>query len=31
MLHALGLGENPPASSDITQRVIARCSGTTRT
>ncbi len=24
-LHTLGLGENPPASSDITKRVIARC------
>jgi hypothetical protein len=24
-LHSLGLGENPPSSSDITARVIARC------
>jgi hypothetical protein len=24
-LHALGLGENPPASKEITARVIARC------
>jgi hypothetical protein len=26
MLHALGLGENPPTSSVITRQVIARCS-----
>jgi len=26
MLHALGLGENPPRSSDITRQIIARCS-----
>jgi len=26
MLHALGLGENPPKSSDITRQVLARCS-----
>ncbi len=25
MLHTLGLGENPPSSSEITERVIARC------
>jgi len=25
MLHTLGLGENPPSSHDITQRVIRRC------
>ena len=25
-LHSLGLGENPPASIEITQRVLARCS-----
>src|SRR5262249_12720665 len=25
MLHALGLGENPPRSRDITQQVLARC------
>lgn len=25
MLHSLGLGENPPSSTDITRRVIARC------
>jgi hypothetical protein len=24
-LHALGLGENPPTSRDITERVTARC------
>jgi hypothetical protein len=24
-LHALGLGENPPSSKEITQKVIARC------
>jgi hypothetical protein len=27
LLHALGLGENPPASSEITHRVMARCGG----
>lgn len=27
MLHAAGLGENPPASSDITARVTKRCGG----
>jgi len=26
MLHALGLGENPPSSTDITRQVLARCS-----
>ena len=26
MLHALGLGENPPRSRDITARVLSRCS-----
>ena len=26
MLHALGLGENPPRSSEITARVLSRCS-----
>jgi hypothetical protein len=26
MLHTLGLGENPPTSSDITARILARCS-----
>ena len=26
-LHALGLGENPPASEDITRRVLTRCGG----
>ena len=26
MLHALGLGENPPRSRDITAKVLARCS-----
>jgi hypothetical protein len=26
-LHSLGLGENPPTSSDITARVISRCRG----
>ena len=26
MLHALGLGEKPPSSSDITRQVLARCS-----
>ena len=26
MLHALGLGENPPTSADITRQVLARCS-----
>lgn len=25
MLHTLGLGENPPSSSEITQRVLAAC------
>jgi hypothetical protein len=25
MLHSLGLGENPPSSHHITQRVLARC------
>jgi hypothetical protein len=25
MLHSLGLGENPPSSSDITAQVLARC------
>jgi hypothetical protein len=25
-LHSLGLGENPPASSEITRRVMQRCS-----
>jgi hypothetical protein len=25
MLHTLGLGENPPSSQEITQRVIRRC------
>jgi len=25
LLHALGLGENPPTSADITDRVSARC------
>jgi hypothetical protein len=25
MLHTLGLGENPPTSSEITQRVKRRC------
>jgi hypothetical protein len=25
VLHTLGLGENPPSSSDITSRVLARC------
>jgi hypothetical protein len=25
ILHTLGLGENPPSSSEITKRVIARC------
>ncbi len=25
MLHTLGLGENPPASEEITRRVIAVC------
>jgi hypothetical protein len=24
-LHSLGLGENPPGSAEITQRVLARC------
>ena len=31
MLHALGLGENPPTSSEITQRVLSRCYGRRRT
>ena len=26
-LHSLGLGENPPSSSEITARVISRCRG----
>lgn len=26
MLHALGLGENPPGSDQITRQVLARCS-----
>ena len=26
ILHTLGLGEDPPSSSDITRRVLARCS-----
>ena len=25
MLHSLGLGENPPRSSEITERVLSRC------
>jgi hypothetical protein len=25
LLHTLGLGENPPSSSEITKRVLARC------
>jgi hypothetical protein len=25
MLHTLGLGENPPASHEITRRVLDRC------
>ena len=25
LLHTLGLGENPPSSRAITQRVLARC------
>jgi hypothetical protein len=25
LLHTLGLGENPPSSREITQRVLARC------
>ena len=28
VLHTLGLGENPPASHEITQRVLARCGRT---
>ena len=28
MLHSLGLGENPPASNDITAKVIERCGAT---
>jgi hypothetical protein len=31
MLHSLGLGENPPASDEITARVRARCEGRERT
>ena len=27
LLHSLGLGENPPSSSKITTRVLARCQG----
>ena len=27
ILHTLGLGENPPSSSEITARVLARCGG----
>jgi hypothetical protein len=27
LLHALGLGENPPSSRDITKRVTVRCGG----
>ena len=27
LLHSLGLGENPPSSSEITTRVLARCQG----
>jgi hypothetical protein len=27
LLHTLGLGENPPTSSDITKQVTARCGG----
>jgi hypothetical protein len=27
LLHTLGLGENPPKSSDITKQVTARCGG----
>ena len=30
-LHALGLGENPPSSEAITQRVLARCGGSDAT
>jgi len=25
MLHALGLGENPPTSEEITRQVVKRC------
>jgi hypothetical protein len=25
LLHSLGLGENPPRSREITQRVLSRC------
>ena len=25
MLHSLGLGENPPSSNEITERVLSRC------
>jgi hypothetical protein len=28
ILHTLGLAENPPSSSEITKRVLARCGGT---
>ena len=31
MLHALGLGENPPSSSEITKRVLSRWGGHHRT
>jgi predicted Zn-dependent protease with MMP-like domain len=27
ILHTLGLGEDPPSSSEITRRVLARCGG----
>jgi hypothetical protein len=30
MLHTLGLGENPPTSSEITRHVRRRCDGVTR-
>jgi hypothetical protein len=30
MLHSLGLGENPPRSRDITQRVRVRCGSTAK-
>lgn len=30
LLHSLGLGENPPTSADITDRVIARCGDNAR-
>lgn len=29
MLHSLGLGENPPASNEITMRVLERCGSAT--